>query len=491
MRQRAPSPKTKIGAWLTPEGQPIAMRNCELLRINPTTKIETKQRCIFFSDNGDSQHAAFTQTFHDTKDPKNTGGFSENPAAPQTEKYDSIYHYITTIKPASKDINRTLWSALWKKYTQNDQLRADLLATKEAFLIEDTLHGIGTDGKKENLYGRMLMRMRTALQNCEETRATQQPPTKKWVDEKQPSCPTDDALQADLDSIYTAAKENTIDNFTRLETTLFNKMSPQKKQTYIEEVVQAVKMALSTSNQPGFCDKIAFDLVKTKKKSAQGLEEELPSITINGDKISIEFEATVGRKSMNEGLKKTPLKLDQTLHADGTSSFAVTQKTDTFEERKHIFKLMAATAAKIQTGGLEKTQVVNEKLLLTGAEEAQLKQATFTNLEVPDTRGVVGKHTVEVYGTKLDLDGVTPKQAAAIAGFLEHFNEINFKRNDGTVLSLTAPIHAHHAMSTTQGVLPSVVQPQNRSRSSSTASTGSSDNNNDDDSRPPSPAIKN
>ena len=104
-------------------------------------------------------------------------------------------------------------------------------------------------------------------------------------------------------------------------------------------------------------------------------------------------------------------------------------------------------------GGLDRKK--QNGLVLTGAEEKQLASSKCTNLEVPD-EGVLQDLQITVYGEVKTLARVTPKQAAAIAGFLEHFDTVNFTRKDGSSFTIEAPLRPS-MMSTEHAALPGVL----------------------------------
>lgn len=63
-----------------------------------------------------------------------------------------------------------MWDAIHAKFTQNDAIRASLLETGEATLVEDSptdwYWGCGKDGKGENRLGVLLMRLRSELRGA-------------------------------------------------------------------------------------------------------------------------------------------------------------------------------------------------------------------------------------------------------------------------------------------------------------------------------------
>jgi N-glycosidase YbiA len=67
--------------------------------------------------------------------------------------------------------------AVRAKFTQHDDLRATLLATGDAIIIEHTENddywGDGGDGSGKNILGKILMRIRSELQEAEERRSDQ------------------------------------------------------------------------------------------------------------------------------------------------------------------------------------------------------------------------------------------------------------------------------------------------------------------------------
>ncbi len=63
---------------------------------------------------------------------------------------------------------RVMYEALEAKFTQHEELRALLLGTEDAYLVEhtnkDRYWGDGGDGSGKNRLGHLLMRLRSALQ---------------------------------------------------------------------------------------------------------------------------------------------------------------------------------------------------------------------------------------------------------------------------------------------------------------------------------------
>lgn len=67
---------------------------------------------------------------------------------------------------------------LWHKFTQNENLKQELLSTGDAELVEDSdkdaFWGIGPDGKGENQLGKALQRLRAKLRDDVSSKPSQQ-----------------------------------------------------------------------------------------------------------------------------------------------------------------------------------------------------------------------------------------------------------------------------------------------------------------------------
>lgn len=88
--------------------------------------------------------------------------------------FDEAHRFSPEVRPDWLKVRIDMMDlALWLKFTQNAHLKAELLQTGKAELVEDSdkdaFWGVGPDGKGENQLGKALQRLRARLQDDAQT----------------------------------------------------------------------------------------------------------------------------------------------------------------------------------------------------------------------------------------------------------------------------------------------------------------------------------
>lgn len=456
-----PSNPTKLGVWLTQKGNPIAMRGAQHVSYDAEGNV-LKRECIFFGDEKSkfAQHAPFSASAQGEFLKKDEDqielreqqlGLVDSDKKPDiqkkiealTRKYSSIEAYVNNHPDQEKE--EALWDALWLRYSQNDMLRNELLATANAILVLDTEENLGADGKGENTYGRLLMLMRDEIQKIAKA-AEETGDQVDWKKTKKPE-PSEKVLDNEQNYWQNFGDQNTPSTFTRTISAATNSITSydlsqenDKKKKFCSDVLfpRYLQKQFEAMFSDGTYSGTMSIAISTRKDNS--LE-----MSVNGDTTSISFD--IKSRSAKEPTKFT---LERTYDPETkTVSYEVKSQAknrnfftqaDLEQEWRYGYALMAASHAGIKEEDANNTNKLLNGMLPTGSESDRAEKKDFTTLRIPDPYEYVSKQTIKVNGEDFTIPcDVTKKQAIGIAAFLERFKVVQFTSSNGNVLSIEAP----------------------------------------------------